>query len=52
MVTFGGFNASEIVGGKRGLYNIPMISPKLNPTMYWGVPAWGFAYGDTIVMNP
>jgi hypothetical protein len=29
-----------------------MISAKLNPTFYWGVEAWGFAYGDHIVQDP
>jgi hypothetical protein len=29
-----------------------MIDEKLNPTFYWGVPAYGFAYGDKVVMAP
>jgi hypothetical protein len=51
-ITFGGYNESQIVGGSKGLKNIPLIDEKYNPTFYWGVPAWGFAYGDKIVMDP
>ena len=48
-VMFGGYNASQIVNGKKGLFNLPMIDAKYNPTFYWGVEAWGFAYGDHII---
>ena len=49
---FGGYNETQVVGGEKGLKTIPMISEKLNPTMYWGVPAHGFRYGNTIILNP
>ena len=29
-----------------------MIEEKLNPTAYWGIPSWGFAYGDHVLMDP
>lgn len=48
----GGFNASQIVGGEKGLKNIPMASEKVNPTHFWGVPGWGFAYGEQVLMDP
>ena len=51
-VMFGGYNASQIIGGEKGLFNLPMIKAKYNPTFYWGVEAWGFAYGDDIMMDP
>ena len=51
-MTFGGYNASQIVGGEKGLYNLPLSPEKINPTGYWGVPGWGMAYGDTVFMDP
>ena len=51
-ITFGGFNASQIVGGEEGLVNLPMANEKINPTYFWGVNGWGMAYGETVVMNP
>lgn len=51
-VTFGRYNASQIVGGRHGLVNLPMASEKLNPTYFWGVKGSGFAYGKTAIMDP
>lgn len=51
-IMFGGFNESQIVGGEEGLVTLPMASEKVNPTYYWGVEGWGFAYGETVVMDP
>lgn len=49
---FGGYNASAIVGGEQGLFNLPLADKKINPTFFWGVEGWGFAVGEKVIMDP
>ena len=49
---FGGFNESQILGGENGLYTVPLAKENVNPTYYWGVEGWGFAYGNKVIMDP
>lgn len=51
-VIFGGYNESQIVGGAQGLYFLPLARHKVNPTYFWGVEGWGFAYGNNLIMDP
>ena len=50
--TFGGINATQIVGGEQGLASMPLVRGKMNPTFFWGVKARGMAYGKTVLMDP
>lgn len=51
-VIFGGFNESQIMNGAQGLLNLPLAPERLNPMAFWGVEGRGFAYGDTLIMDP
>jgi len=51
-VIFGGLNASQIVGGEKGLHSMALAQNKLNPAMFWGVTGRGFKYGDKVLMDP
>lgn len=51
-IIFGGYNESQIVHGSKGLFDLPMSKHKINPTYFWGVEGWGFAYGNNTIMNP
>jgi hypothetical protein len=48
-MVFGGYNESQIVGGAKGLYNMPLSGNDLNPDGFWAIDGQGFAYGDTII---
>ena len=34
---FGGYNASQVIGGEEALVKLPMAQGKLNPRFFWGV---------------
>ena len=51
-VIFGGLNASQIVGGEKGLQTLALVKGKMNPTMYWGTTGRGFKYGNKFLMDP
>ena len=50
--TFGGINATQIVGGEQGLASMKLARGKINPTYFWGVKARGLAYDKTVLMDP
>ena len=51
-IIFGGYNESQIVGGAKGLFNMPLAGKELNPTLYWGVEGQGMLYGNDFIMDP
>jgi hypothetical protein len=51
-IVFGGYNETQVVGGARGLYSMPLSGKALNPDGFWGIDGQGFLYGDTIIQDP
>jgi hypothetical protein len=49
---FGGVNETQIIGGLKGLYNMPLATSDLNTDRFWGVEGQGFLYGNKFLQNP
>jgi hypothetical protein len=51
-MTFGGFNETQIVGGAKGLFSMPIAGKDINAQKFWGVEAQGFLYGSEYIFDP